>query len=100
MQLSWDADLDVGTIAVRPDIREKVSILYNDDRITTLTALQCRIANTGNKVVKGQQLRFSFGPDVRVLEAYLDPSPGPELQVEETDESHGRLIKESKDRPS
>lgn len=40
-QLSWDADLDAGTIAVRPDIRKKVSILYNDDQITTLAALQC-----------------------------------------------------------
>lgn len=44
----------------------------------------------GNKVAKGHQLRFSFGPDVRLLEAYLDPSREPELQVKETDESRSK----------
>lgn len=82
-QLSWTVDRGEGLFGVRPDIREKVKVLYNYEQVDSLSVVHCRITNTGNSVVKSEQVRFSFPPEVRMLEHVLDPEPERELGVTE-----------------
>ena len=53
-----------------------------------LTAITCVVSNTGNRVVKNEQIRFNFGDQVEVLEHSADPKPEPELGVSQI-QDHG-----------
>ncbi|WP_210480843.1 hypothetical protein [Naasia sp. SYSU D00948] len=85
--ISWDASLETGLASVLPDIAHKVEILYNARRVESLSLVTCHIENTGRRTVKAQRLRFSFGPDVQLLEHYLDPKPQRELGVREAEDA-------------
>jgi hypothetical protein len=80
-QLSWDASTDRGLVAVRPEIRDNVSIKYKSEDVTDLVAIKCHVANTGNQLVKNERLRFAFPEGTRVLEADFAPQPEPELSA-------------------
>ncbi|OKI09446.1 hypothetical protein A6A06_01715 [Streptomyces sp. CB02923] len=84
-RISWDSSTDPGFAAIDdPEIRDKLSITYGHVAVKNIFSIRYRISNTGNRVVKGQQIRFSFPEDTQVLEAYLSPTPEPELRVERT----------------
>ncbi len=55
-EISWEKSYDAGMVAIRSDIRKKVSILYNAEKVDSLSLLRCRIENTGKKTVKSQRL--------------------------------------------
>lgn len=85
-QLSWDARTDRGLVAVRPEIRDNVSIQYKSEDVTDLVAVKCHIVNTGNQLVKNERLRFSFPDGVRILESDFAPRPEPELSAAKVDD--------------
>ena len=82
-RISWDSSIDPGFAAIDdPEIRDKLSVTYGHVSVKNIFSIKYRISNTGNRVIKGQQIRFSFPEENQVLEAYLSPTPEPELKVE------------------
>lgn len=88
-ELTWEAEEERSMVAVQPSVREKVQILYKGVKVADLLSIKCRISNTGNKVVKGQRIRFEFPDDSSVLEAGPDPEPPREFGVVEHPETDG-----------
>lgn len=80
-QLSWDASTDRGLLAVSAEIRDNVNISYKGEKVNDLVAVKCRIANTGNVVIKNQQLRFAFPDGTKLLEADFAPQPEREIRA-------------------
>ncbi|MGW4212910.1 hypothetical protein ACWEIJ_33340 [Lentzea sp. NPDC004789] len=80
-RLSWDASVRRALIEVSEEIKSKVRFLYEGTQVTALTHIRCTVTNTGNQLLKDQELRFPFPEGVTVLEHYLDPVPEPELDV-------------------
>lgn len=86
-EISWEAVLDRGVLAVGPEIRENVNIHYKGENVKDLAALTFRITNTGNRVVKNEEVRFAFSSGSRILDAYFEPTPEPELRAAFVDSS-------------
>lgn len=80
-RISWEATTERGIIETHPDLRESVTVSYNGQQVDDLTAVSCRVSNTGNRVIKNQLVRFEFPIDCRVLDAQLDPIPQREISV-------------------
>lgn len=72
-QLSWDLSSERGLSDVRQDLQDHLRITYKETPVENLSLIHCRVANTGNRTVKNQQVRFAFPRDARVLEATADP---------------------------
>ena len=84
-QLSWDATTDRSMLSVSSEIRDNVNITYKGADVSDLVAIKCRIANTGNSVIKDEQLRFAFPDGTRILEADFSPQPERELRASRVD---------------
>ncbi|HET9895151.1 MAG TPA: hypothetical protein VFQ44_09470 [Streptosporangiaceae bacterium] len=80
-ELSWDASVDRGVVAVGPEIRRNVVISYRGDAVEDLVAVTWHMANTGNRVVKNEEVRFAFSEGTRILDTYFEPEPEPELRA-------------------
>lgn len=92
-RISWDSSTDPGFAAIDdPEIREKLSITYGHVTVKNIFSIKYRISNTGNRVIKDQQIRFSFPEDTQVLESYLSPTPEPELKVERSPSPNPREV--------
>ena len=78
-QISWEATTDRSLVSIRPGIRDKIRVTYNQEEASNLVAIKCRVSNTGNQVVKEERLRFAFPEGTRILEADFAPAPEPEL---------------------
>jgi hypothetical protein len=87
-QLSWELQTEEVQLEVSSEIKERVGVLYRDTRVQNLTAVACQVSNTGNRVVKNEQVRFNFGDQAQVLEHSLYPPPEPELDAAQIDD-HG-----------
>jgi hypothetical protein len=46
-------------------------------------AIRCRVVNTGNQLIRDENLRFSFPEETTILEAGFAPAPEPELRCSE-----------------
>jgi hypothetical protein len=84
-QLSWEASTDRSLLAVSSEIRDNVNISYKGENISDLVAVKCRVTNTGNTVVKNEQLRFAFPDGTRILEADFAPQPQREFRASRVD---------------
>lgn len=80
-QLSWESSTERGLVAVGSQIRDNVSISYKGELVSDLVAIRCRVSNTGNQVIKNQNLRFAFPVGTKILEADFAPAPEPELKA-------------------
>jgi hypothetical protein len=85
-QLSWDARTDRGLVAVRPEIRDNVSIKYKNEDVIDLVAIKCHVVNTGNQLVRNERLRFAFPDGARILESDFAPQPEPELSASKVED--------------
>ncbi|WP_405773037.1 hypothetical protein [Streptomyces sp. NBC_01538] len=82
-RISWESSTDPGFAAINdPEIKDKLSVTYGNTTVKNIYSIKYKVANSGNRVVKGQRIRFQFPQDTRVLESYLSPLPEPELKVE------------------
>ena len=81
-KLSYSLDIESKLVDVKNNIQDRVTILYEGEKITNLYNVQFDIENTGNSVVKSQEIRFEFTEGVRILDFDFDPMPQPEMQVE------------------
>jgi hypothetical protein len=83
-EVSWDTTVDRGLVAVGAGIRENVSIRYKGEDVKDLVAIKCRLSNTGNRVVKKEEVRIAFGSGTRILDTYFEPQPQPEPELRTT----------------
>ncbi len=91
-QISWDANTEQGIVETHPDLRQSIDIRYKGSPVSSLTAVTCRITNTGNMVVKNQQVRFAFPVGTTLLDASLDPVPQREIgAIREVDQEMAPL---------
>lgn len=72
-RISYDLEIRQGLIASDEHLPEPVSISYKGEPAKRLALAICNVRNTGTTVVKGQAIRFAFGPDARILDAYQEP---------------------------
>lgn len=49
--------------------------------------MKLEVENTGNSVVKSEEIRFEFSQGSRIIDFYFDPQPHPEMKVEKLDDS-------------
>jgi hypothetical protein len=83
-QLSYSSMIETGLVNIEKEIKKKVEVLYDNRPVANLSNICFLVENTGNSVLKGQEIRFEFFPDsAKILDFYFDPKPLPEMKVEE-----------------
>jgi len=82
-RLSYSLDIETGLVNIEKNIKQRVKILYENKEVINLSNLRFDIENTGNSVVKSQEIRFEFSSEARILDFYFDPQPLPEMKVEQ-----------------
>jgi hypothetical protein len=78
-KLSYNLSITNGVVQVDKEVKERVKILYNDELIDNLYNVEFELENTGDTVVKSQEIRFEFPEDTRILDFSFDPEPEPEM---------------------
>ncbi|MER7759625.1 hypothetical protein [Streptomyces sp. NPDC097619] len=68
-QLSYDSETRSGIVSADDSVRGRLGFSYDGVPVDHLTSVQFTVENTGNQVVKDQQIRFRFKSGTRVLEA-------------------------------
>lgn len=82
-EISYDISVRKGLVTDGEKISDKVKILYDGKLAENLYHVEINVKNSGNTVVKNEQLRFNFGSGTRVVDNYFDPEPERELGVKE-----------------
>lgn len=80
-QLSWDAEVHNATVSTDDTMRQRLRLSYNGHSIEGLNSVEFRVENTGNRVVKDEQLRFTFPSGSEVIEAVPTSAPQREMGV-------------------
>jgi hypothetical protein len=80
-RLSWDAGVHNAMVSTDDTIRRLLRLSYNDYPIEGLSSVEFRVENSGNRVVKNEQLRFSFPPGAQIIEAVPTSQPEREMGV-------------------
>ena len=81
-RLSYATVVEKELVTIAKDVKEKVEVLYEGEKIEDLQVIQCHIKNTGKTVIKSQEIRFEFPSETRILDSSLEPAPQPEMKVE------------------
>jgi hypothetical protein len=85
-RLSYDLEVRHGLLGVEEQIAKDLSVSYKGRAAENITYVRCDVRNSGNTLIKDQFLRFDFGAQAQILDAYTDPVPPIEYDVEETDD--------------
>jgi hypothetical protein len=86
-ELSYEIETKKVITKGESPIKDRIGILYNDNPVNNLSFVSLRVRNSGEIVVKDEQLRFEFPSNTIILDSYLEPPPEPELAVSEIIES-------------
>ena len=86
-RLSYSLNIESGLVNIDKNIKNKVRVLYENQEIVNLSNVKFDIENTGNSVVKSEEIRFEFSEGSRIIDFYFDPQPHPEMKVEKLDDS-------------
>jgi hypothetical protein len=81
-KLSYSLSIDNGLVKIEKAIREKVKVFYNSEEIENLYTISFNLENTGNSVIKAQEIRFEFPEKARILDFSFEPEPEQEMKVE------------------
>jgi hypothetical protein len=81
-RLSYNLDVETGLVNVEKNVKERVKVLYEGKEIVNLSNIKVDIENTGNSVVRSEEIRFEFLQGTQVLDFYFEPTPEPEMNVE------------------
>jgi hypothetical protein len=99
-ELSYNLSITNGVVQVDKDVKERVKILYNNELIDNLYNVEFELENTGDTVVKSQEIRFEFPEDTRILDFSFDPTPEPEMGATKIETGAGLKLHERKCRIS
>jgi len=81
-KLSYSINIESGLVNVEKNIKDKVKVTYEREEIVNLSNVKFELLNSGESVVKLQDIRFEFPETTRILDFYFDPQPQPEMKVE------------------
>ncbi|MGK7929141.1 MAG: hypothetical protein AB4290_28540 [Spirulina sp.] len=88
-RLSYNLSIEEGLVKVEENIRQKVRVLYDEELIENLYDVRFEVENTGETVVKSQEIRFEFPEETRILDFSFNPEPQPEMKVEKVESGSG-----------
>ncbi|KND31575.1 hypothetical protein IQ63_25800 [Streptomyces acidiscabies] len=80
-RLSWEAEVHNAMVSTDDSIRQRLRLSYNGVSIDGLSSIEFRVENTGNRVVKDEQLRFRLPTGAQVIEATPTSAPEREMGV-------------------
>jgi hypothetical protein len=80
-RLSWEAEVHNAMVSTDDTIRRQLRLSYNGYPIEGLNSVEFRVENSGNRVVKNEQLRFGFPPGAQIIEAVPTSRPEREMGV-------------------
>lgn len=81
-KLSYSLSIENGLVKIEKEIRKRVKVFYNSEEIENLYNVNFDLENTGNAVIKSQEIRFEFPEETRILDFSFEPEPEPEMKVE------------------
>lgn len=91
-QISYDIVTTAGTSSPEKGMPDKVVIHYNGKAVSDLHYVSCRIENTGNTIVKDQEVRFCLAEGDEFVDTYFGHDPIPELKARKI-ESDSKNVK-------
>jgi len=94
-QLSYDVMINSGIVSPLDSVKDKVEIRYDGQVVTDLYHVSCHIENTGNTLIKDQQLRFCLTRGEEIRDDYFNPKPIPELQTKRLEKVDSKNIRYS-----
>lgn len=86
-RLSYNLIVETGLVNVEKNVKERVKVLYEGKEIANLSNIKVDIENTGNSVVRSEEIRFGFLQGTQILDFYFEPMPEPEMNIEKIDTS-------------
>ncbi|MCB0541008.1 MAG: hypothetical protein KDE33_26095 [Bacteroidetes bacterium] len=84
-QLSYDLKISHGLVEVGKEVKKFIKIRYKDLPTDNLSIIDFTVQNTGNSVIKNQDIRFSLESKSNFVDSFIDPKPEPEWRVEEVE---------------
>lgn len=78
-QISYDLEIKNGLLEVDESIKQHVGISYKAHPAVNLTMVGVNVQNTGDLLIKDQQIRFTFGNSNRIVDTFFEPNVDPEL---------------------
>ena len=72
-RLSYNLSIENGLVKIEESIRKRIEVFYNSEEIENLYNVNFYLENTGNTVIKSQEIRFEFPENAR---AYLQTQKG------------------------
>jgi preprotein translocase subunit SecF len=81
-KLAYSINIESGLVNVEKNIKDKVKVIYETEEIVNLSNVKFELLNSGDSVIKSQEIRFEFPETTRILDFYFDPQPQPEMKVE------------------
>lgn len=82
-QISYEKMLHRGIVSVDEEIRRKTQVLYDKKELREPYRLSFNFENSGNSLIKSQNIRFKFPSECNIVDTYLAPVPEPEIGFEE-----------------
>jgi hypothetical protein len=95
-KLSYNLSIANSVVQVDKEVKERVKILYNNELIDNLYNVEFELENTGDMVIKSQEIRFEFPDGTRILDFSFAPEPEPEMSVSKIDSGLGLKPNERK----
>ncbi|OCQ92225.1 hypothetical protein BCD67_04560 [Oscillatoriales cyanobacterium USR001] len=88
-KLSYKLSIYQGLVKIDNDIKKNVKVFYNKEEIQNLYNVDFYVENTGNTVIKSEEIRFEFPEEARILDFSFVPEPEPEMKVEKIEGGQG-----------
>lgn len=82
-ELSYELTIKNTITKEESPIKDNIALTYRNSVVPNLSFVSCTIVNSSEPLISDETLRFEFKgrEDVKILDAYLDPKPEPELGV-------------------
>ncbi|MBP2705427.1 hypothetical protein JOL79_16560 [Microbispora sp. RL4-1S] len=81
-ELSYTLEVQRALPEVSKELTPSVAVSYKGQLVPALYAISCTVENTGNTLVRDQEIRIQLSPAPSILDRYLDPKPQPEWAVD------------------
>ncbi|WP_414568991.1 hypothetical protein [Nostoc sp. CCY 9925] len=86
-KLSYNLNIETGLVNVEKNVKQRVKVLYEGQEVVNLSNIKVDIENTGNSVIKLEEIRFEFLQGTQILDFYFEPEPEFEMKVEKITDS-------------
>jgi hypothetical protein len=85
--LSWDLTTETPTVTYGATNATQLKMTYNGSPVERLVTVIHRVSNTGTERIENEFLRYEVPLGARILERRLEPTPPPEMAVEDLTDS-------------